>query len=161
MYELVAFGREFTWEAPLVKRKQLIIFLLISRFFSYWLQNSIIDLNFIVDPKLMNKKHYTFWLRFIFFFFVFAVAFFLMIFVVDTNPSFGFRMLLIKIGILATVSSLFYNILVKPDPEIVDWRAIYFFLLHTIKSVGRFFRYLNWRSIFFFEHDAKYFNIKY
>jgi len=84
------------------------------------LQNSIIDLNFIVDPKLMNKKHYTFWLRFIFFFFVFAVAFFLMVFVVDTNPSSGFRMLLIKIGILATVSSLFYNILVKPGPEIVD-----------------------------------------
>jgi hypothetical protein len=68
----------------------------------------------------MNKKHYTFWLRFIFFFFVFAVAFFLMIFVVDTNPNFGFRMVLIKIGILATVSSLFYNILVKPGPEIVD-----------------------------------------
>jgi hypothetical protein len=43
-----------------------------------------------------------------------------MIFVVDTNPSFGFRMVLIKIGILATVSSLFYNILIKPDPEIVD-----------------------------------------
>jgi len=59
------------------------------------LQNSIIDLNFIVDPKLMNKKHYSFWLRFIFFFFVFAVAFFLMVFVVDTNPSSGFRMLLI------------------------------------------------------------------
>jgi len=84
------------------------------------LQNSIIDLNFIVDPKLMNKKHYSFWLRFIFFFFVFAVAFFLMIFVVDTNPSFGFRMVFIKIGILATASSLFYNILIKPDPEIVD-----------------------------------------
>jgi hypothetical protein len=73
-----------------------------------------------MDPKLMNKKHYYFWLRFIFFFFVFAVAFFLMIFVVDTNPSYDFRMLLIKIGILATVTSLFYNILVKPDPEIVD-----------------------------------------
>jgi len=68
----------------------------------------------------MNKKHYTFWLHFIFFFFVFAVAFFLMVFVVDTNPSFDFRMLLIKIGILATVSSLLYNIMVKPDPEIVD-----------------------------------------
>ena len=68
----------------------------------------------------MNKKHYTFWLRFICFFFVFAVAFFLMVFVVDTNPSSGFRMLSIKIGILATVSSLFYNILVKPDPEMVD-----------------------------------------
>jgi len=68
----------------------------------------------------MNIKHYSFWLRFIFFSFVFAVAFFLMVFVVDTNPSFGFRMLLFKIGILATVSSLFYNILVKSDPEIVD-----------------------------------------
>jgi len=68
----------------------------------------------------MNKKRYTFWLRFIFFFFVFGVAFFLMVFVVDTNPSFGFRMLLIKIGILAILSSLFYNLLVKPDPEIVD-----------------------------------------
>jgi hypothetical protein len=68
----------------------------------------------------MNKKHYPFWLRFMFFFLVFAVAFFLMTFIVDTNPSFGFRMFLIKIGILATVSSLFYNILVKPDPEIVD-----------------------------------------
>jgi len=68
----------------------------------------------------MNKKHYSFLPRFIFFFFVFAVAFFLMVFVVDTNPSYGFRMLLIKIGILATVTSLFYNILVKPDPEIVD-----------------------------------------
>jgi len=84
------------------------------------LQYSIIELNFIFNPKAMNKKHYFFWLRFIFFFFVFAVAFFLMVFVVDTNPSYGFRMLLIKIGILATVSSLFYNILVKSDPEIVD-----------------------------------------
>jgi len=78
------------------------------------------DLNFINNPKLMNKKNYSFWLRFIFFFFVFAVAFFLMVFVVDTNPSYDFRMLLIKIGILATLTSLFYNILVKPDPEIVD-----------------------------------------
>lgn len=78
------------------------------------------DLNFINNPKLMNKKNYSFWLRFIFFFFVFAVAFFLMVFVVDTNPSYDFRMLLIKIGILATLTSLFYNILVKSDPEILD-----------------------------------------
>jgi len=78
------------------------------------------NLNFINNPKLMNKKHYSFWLRFIFFFCVFAVAFFLMIFVVDTNPSVGFRMLFIKIGILATLTSLSYNILVKSDPEIVD-----------------------------------------
>lgn len=68
----------------------------------------------------MNKKLHSFLPRFILFFVVFAVAFFLMIFLVDTNPSDGFRMLLIKIGILATVSSLFYNILVKSDPEIVD-----------------------------------------
>ena len=80
----------------------------------------MIEPNFIFNPKAMNKKHYAFWLRFIFFFMVFAVAFFLMVFVVDTNPSYGFRMLLVKIGILATVSSLFYNILVKSDPEIVD-----------------------------------------
>jgi len=68
----------------------------------------------------MNKKHYYFWLRFIFFFFVFAVAFSLMIFLVDGNPNHDFRMLLLKIGILATASSLFYNIFVESDPEIVD-----------------------------------------
>jgi hypothetical protein len=68
----------------------------------------------------MNKKRYYFWLRFIFFFFVFAVAFSLMIFVVDRNPDYDFRMLLIKIGILAIASSLFYNIFVESDPEIVD-----------------------------------------
>jgi len=68
----------------------------------------------------MNKKRYYFWLRFIFFFFVFAVAFSLMIFVVDRNPNYDFRTLFVKIGILATVSSLFYNILVVSDPEVVD-----------------------------------------
>ena len=66
----------------------------------------------------MNKKR--FWLRFVFFFLVFAVTFFLMIFVVDGNPSQDFRMLLLKIGILATASSLFYNLFVEADPEIVD-----------------------------------------
>ena len=66
----------------------------------------------------MNKKH--FWLRFIFFFFVFAVAFSLMIFLVDRNPDYDFRMLLIKIGILATASSLFYNIFIERDAEVVD-----------------------------------------
>jgi len=84
------------------------------------LQYSIIELNFIFNPKAMNKKHYSFWLRFFFFFIVFAVAFFLMIFLVDRNPGYDFRMLLIKIGILATASSLFYNISVERDPEIVD-----------------------------------------
>jgi len=68
----------------------------------------------------MNKKHYSFWLRFILFFLVFAVAFFLMIFLVDRNPIDDFRMLLIKIAILATASSLFYTIFIKSDPEIVD-----------------------------------------
>jgi len=84
------------------------------------LQYSIFELNFIFNPKAMNKKHYSFWLRFIFFFLVFAVAFFLMIFLMDRNPTNDFQMLLIKIGILATVSSLFYNIFVDPDPEIAD-----------------------------------------
>jgi len=68
----------------------------------------------------MNKKHYSFWLRFIFFFMVFAVAFFLLIFLVDRNPIDNFRMLLIKIGMLAPVSSLLYNIFIERDPEIVD-----------------------------------------
>ena len=68
----------------------------------------------------MNKKRYPFWLRFIFFFMVFAVAFFLMIFLVDKSPGQDFRMLLIKIGILAPVSSLFYNILIESDPQVVD-----------------------------------------
>jgi uncharacterized membrane protein YvlD (DUF360 family) len=68
----------------------------------------------------MNKKHYPFLLRCIFFFVVFAVAFFLMIFLIDGDPSDDFRMWLIKIGILAIVSSLIYNILVDSDPEIVD-----------------------------------------
>jgi hypothetical protein len=84
------------------------------------LQYSIIELNFIFNPKAMNKKHYSFWLRFIFFFMVFAVAFFLMIFLMDRNPIDDFRMLLIKIGILATAFSLFYNIFVEPGPEIAD-----------------------------------------
>jgi len=68
----------------------------------------------------MNIKHYSFWLRFVFFFIVFAVAFFLMIFVVDRNPNHDSKLLLIKIGVLATLSSLFYNILVGQEPEIVD-----------------------------------------
>jgi len=84
------------------------------------LQYSIIELNFIFNPKAMNKKHYSFWLRFFFFFIVFAVAFFLMSFLVDRNPNYDFRMLLTKIGILAITSSLFYNILIKSDQEIVE-----------------------------------------
>ena len=66
----------------------------------------------------MNKKR--FWLRFVFFFLVFAVTFFLLIFLVDGNPNHDFRMLLIKIGILATVASLFYNIFLEADPEMVE-----------------------------------------
>ena len=68
----------------------------------------------------MNKKRQTFLLRFIFFLVVFAVAFFLMTFLVDRNLNNDFRILLIKIGILATISSLLYNILVESDPEIVE-----------------------------------------
>jgi hypothetical protein len=68
----------------------------------------------------MNKKHYPFWLRFSFFFVVFAVAFFLIIFLVDKNPGQDLKMLAIKIGSLATFSSLFYIILLEADPEVVD-----------------------------------------
>ena len=68
----------------------------------------------------MNIKHYSFWLRFSFFFIVFAVAFFLVLFLVDKNPNDNFKPLLIKIGVLATLSSLVYNLLFKSDPEITD-----------------------------------------
>ena len=68
----------------------------------------------------MNIKHYSFWLRFSFFLIVFAIAYFLILFLVDKNPNDNFRTLLIKIGVLATFSSLFYNLLFKSDPEIVD-----------------------------------------
>ena len=68
----------------------------------------------------MNKKLHSFLPRFILFFVVFAMAFFLMIFLVDRNFNNDLRILLIKIGILAAITSLFYNILVEPDPEIVD-----------------------------------------
>ena len=91
-------------------------------FFLFWLQTSILGLNFIFNSNPMNKKRYPFWLRFIFFLMVFAVAFFLMIFLTHKSPDQDFKMLLIKIGILAPVSSLFYNILIESDPQIVDWR---------------------------------------
>ena len=68
----------------------------------------------------MNKKHYPFWLRFGFFFVVFAVAFFLVMFVIDKNPVQNLRILLIKIGVLATFSSLFYNILFESNAETVN-----------------------------------------
>ena len=59
-------------------------------------------------------------LFFIFFLIVFAVAFFLLVFLVDRNLNYDLRILLIRIGILATVSSLFYNLLVQSDPEMVE-----------------------------------------
>ena len=68
----------------------------------------------------MNKKYYSFSLRFGFFLVVFAVAFFLVMFLIDKNPVQNFRMLFIKIGILATFSSLFYNILFAANPETAD-----------------------------------------
>ena len=68
----------------------------------------------------MNKKYYSFSLRFGFFLVVFAVAFFLVMFVIDKNPVQNFRMLFIKIGVLATISSLFYNILFASNRETAD-----------------------------------------
>lgn len=68
----------------------------------------------------MNKKYYSFSLRFGFFLVVFAVAFFLVMFVIDKDPVQNLRVLLIKIGVLATLSSLFYNLLLGSNPETVD-----------------------------------------
>jgi ABC-type Fe3+-siderophore transport system permease subunit len=68
----------------------------------------------------MKRKQHSFWLRFIFFFIVFAVALFLMVFLVNRNPVDNFRMLLIKIGIRAILTSLLYNIFTNPDHEVAD-----------------------------------------
>jgi hypothetical protein len=70
----------------------------------------------------MNNKRFPFWLRFIFFTTIFSIAFFLIIFVIEKNPSGDFRLLLIKVGLLASASSFIYNLLLEsdPDPEIVD-----------------------------------------
>ena len=68
----------------------------------------------------MNKKIYPFLLRFLFYFIVFTVALFLMIFLVNRNPSDNFRMLIVKIGIVGIVFSLIYNFFVERDPEIVE-----------------------------------------
>ena len=48
--------------------------------------------------------------------------FFLIIFVIEKNPSGDFRLLLIKVGLLASASSFIYNLLLEtdPDPEVVD-----------------------------------------
>jgi hypothetical protein len=84
------------------------------------LQNSTNDFNFRFNPKPMNKKYYSFWLRFGLFLVVFAIAFFLVMFVVDRDPVQNLRILLIKIGFFATISSLFYNLLFESNPETVD-----------------------------------------
>jgi hypothetical protein len=68
----------------------------------------------------MNTQQFPFWLRFIFFAIVFSIAFFLMIFVIDSNPFENAKMLVIKIGVMASLSSLLYNVLLESDPEIVD-----------------------------------------
>ena len=68
----------------------------------------------------MKIKHFSFLLRFSFFLIVFAIALFLIFFLVDKNPSDNFKMLLIKIGVLATFSSLFYNLFLASDQEIVE-----------------------------------------
>ena len=68
----------------------------------------------------MNNKYYSFSLRFGFFFVVFAVGFLLVMFVIDKDPVQNLRIFLIKIGVLATLSSLFYNILLESNPETAD-----------------------------------------
>jgi hypothetical protein len=68
----------------------------------------------------MNTQQYPFWLRFIFFAIVFSIAFLLIIFVIDRNPFEDAKMLVVKIGAMASLSSLLYNVLLESDPEIVD-----------------------------------------
>jgi hypothetical protein len=104
----------------LAKRDVDIIFCAVRFLFFKSLQKSTNDFNFRVNPKPMNKKYYSFWLRFSFFLVVFAVAFFLVMFILDKNPVQNFRMLLIKIGVLATLSSLFYNIFLESNAEMLD-----------------------------------------
>ena len=107
--------------STLVKWQYWKFFFRSASFCVLWLQNSVIGFNFNINSISMNKKLYSFLLRFSFFLVVFGVAFFLMIFVVDKNPAQNLQMLLIKIGILATFASLFFNILFESGPEIVDW----------------------------------------
>jgi hypothetical protein len=68
----------------------------------------------------MNTQQYSFWLRFIFFSVVFAIAFMLIIFIIDKSPFENVKLLEIKIGAIACLSSLLYNVLLESDPEIVD-----------------------------------------
>lgn len=68
----------------------------------------------------MNKKYYSFWLRFSLFLVVFAIAFFLVLFVIDKDPVQNLRVLLTKIGFFATISSLFYNLLIESNPKTLD-----------------------------------------
>ena len=84
------------------------------------LYKSIFDFIFKPNSVLMNNNQFPFWLRFSFFFVVFGIAFFLIIFLMDKSPSENFKLLLIKIGVVAGVSSFLYNILLESDPEIVD-----------------------------------------
>jgi len=60
------------------------------------------------------------WLCFFLFLIVFAVAFFLILFIVDKNPAKDLRMSFVKIGILATVVSLLYTIFFSSDRKMVD-----------------------------------------
>jgi len=83
------------------------------------LYESIFDFIFNINPEPM-KQHYPFWLRFSFFFIIFSVAFFFIIFLMESKPSENFKLLVIKICALAGVSSLLYNVLLESDPEIVD-----------------------------------------
>ena len=43
-----------------------------------------------------------------------------MIFVIDRSPFENIKLLAIKIGVIASLSSLLYNVLLESDPEIVD-----------------------------------------
>jgi hypothetical protein len=68
----------------------------------------------------MKKNYLLIVLRFCLFLIVFAIAFFLILFVVNKDPGSDLQMFFIKIPILAAVASLFYILLFKSDQKIVD-----------------------------------------
>ena len=68
----------------------------------------------------MNKKRYTFLLHFVLFSIIFFIAFLLIILLIDKTPHQDFRLLLVKIVVLATLSSGLYNFLNESDTSPAD-----------------------------------------
>ena len=69
---------------------------------------------------MLKKKHVIFCLRFSVFLIAFAIAFFLILFVADINPGRDLRTVFIKVGVLATLCSLFYTTMFRSGQRIID-----------------------------------------